>query len=86
MASRQLRCPKCANRMEEGFIVDVSQAAHLQSQWVQGKPEKSFWAGLKMKGRSRRLVTTFCRQAILSVQSKPRAAALLIALIAAFPL
>jgi hypothetical protein len=45
--------------MEEGFIVDVSQANQLQSQWVQGKPEKSFWTGIKTKGRSRRLVTTF---------------------------
>ena len=59
MGSRQLRCPKCANRMEEGFIVDVSQANQLQSQWVQGKPEKSFWTGIKTKGRSRRPVS--CR-------------------------
>lgn len=59
MASGQRRCPKCANRMEEGFLLDVSHTAYLQSHWVSGKPEKSFWTGLKVKGKGRRAITNY---------------------------
>ncbi len=51
-------CPKCAGPMEEGFILDVVQRAYRQASWVAGRPEPSFWAGLKLKGKIRRQVVT----------------------------
>jgi hypothetical protein len=37
--------------MEEGFILDVAQRGYGRATWVQGLPEPSFWAGLKLKGK-----------------------------------
>jgi hypothetical protein len=45
--------------MEEGFILDNSHAARLQSEWVQGLPEESWFGGVKLKGRLHLPVTTF---------------------------
>jgi Domain of unknown function (DUF6487) len=55
-----LKCPKCSQPMDEGFIVDHSHAVDLQAEWVEGSPERSFWTGLKVKGKERRKITTFC--------------------------
>ena len=45
-------CPRCHGPMEPGFVIDRGhhQIAGTQ-QWVEGTPEKSFWTGLKTKGR-----------------------------------
>jgi hypothetical protein len=45
--------------MEEGFVLDRTHGANLQSSWIEGPPETSFWTGLKMKGREQIPVTTF---------------------------
>ena len=45
--------------MEEGFILDNSHGARLQSEWIEGAPERSWWAGLKLKGRDKVPVATF---------------------------
>jgi len=38
--------------MHEGFIVDRFDHAHrLVSMWVEGAPERTFWTGLRLKGR-----------------------------------
>jgi hypothetical protein len=46
--------------MERGFVADK---AHYSvpgiQQWVQGDPERSFWSGIKMKGRNVRPVMTY---------------------------
>ena len=51
-------CPKCSGRMEEGFVLDRTYGANLQSTWVGGRPAKSFWTGFKLKGQVTLPVTT----------------------------
>lgn len=53
------RCPKCSGQMEEGFVLDRTYGANLQTLWVEGPPTTSFWTGVKMKGREQLPVTTF---------------------------
>jgi Domain of unknown function (DUF6487) len=57
---RTPKCPKCSEPMDEGFIVDHAHAADLQAEWVEGRPQTSFWTGLKLRGKERRKVATFC--------------------------
>jgi hypothetical protein len=46
--------------MEEGFVLDRADGnAVLQSTWIGGKPERSFWMGLKVKNRPQLKVATF---------------------------
>jgi hypothetical protein len=53
-------CPKCSGRMQEGFIVDrLDNAARQISTWVEGSPEKSFWTGLSLKGRTTIEIETY---------------------------
>jgi hypothetical protein len=33
--------------MMEGFVLDRTHGGKLQSVWVEGEPEKSFWTGVK---------------------------------------
>ena len=46
--------------MEQGFLID---RAHLnvpsRSEWSEGRPETSWWQGLKLKGRERLKTVTF---------------------------
>ena len=64
MPAETTRCPKCQGEMEPGFLLDkahydVPQAA----EWLEGAPEKSFWSGLKTKGKDRFPVrTNRCRE------------------------
>jgi hypothetical protein len=45
-------CPKCQGSMKEGFIIDHTHGgARTVGSWVEGKPEKSIWTGLKLGGR-----------------------------------
>ncbi len=52
-------CPKCNNAMEPGFVLDQTYGANTQSSWIEGTPERTFWTGVKLKGRERHMVTTF---------------------------
>lgn len=45
--------------MEAGYILDVAHGANLQSQWVEGPPDRSRWTGLKLKGRRKLPITTY---------------------------
>ena len=45
--------------MEEGFLLDTSYGAYLATHWVSGPPQRSFWTGVKMRGRRKQLVRTF---------------------------
>ncbi len=56
---RAPECPKCSGQMEEGFSLDSTYGANLQSSWIPGIAEKSFWTGMKIKGRPRFAVTTY---------------------------
>ena len=42
-------CPKCAARMEEGFVLDQTHGGFAQAAWIEGLPTRSFWTGLKMQ-------------------------------------
>lgn len=46
--------------MEPGFLLDRGHAnASQEQQWVQGDVERSFWTGIKTKGREQHAVRTF---------------------------
>ncbi len=46
-----------------GFVVDEGYGTVTVGDWVAGEPVKSFWAGLKLKGRTRlRIATWRCRR------------------------
>ena len=57
---RTVKCPKCSKVMEEGFIVDHAKNGDVQAEWVEGPPQISFWTGLKLRGKVRVPVSTFC--------------------------
>lgn len=43
------RCPKCTGEMVQGFVVDFhAGGARLVANWVEGPPEKTFWAVTKV--------------------------------------
>lgn len=53
-------CPSCRTDMEEGFLLDRTEAnIPGQQEWVEGPPEPSFWMGLKLKGKDRLRVATY---------------------------
>lgn len=52
-------CPKCRARMEQGFIQDSSKHGVVTARWIEGEPEKSFWTGIKTKGKRQYDVVTY---------------------------
>ena len=54
------KCPKCSMLMDEGFVVDHGYGADGQSEWVEGRPQKSFWSGIKITDKLRRPVFPYC--------------------------
>lgn len=59
MRSPDPECAKCRGAMEPGFVLDHTYGATAQSEWVEGRPETSFWTGVRLKGRDRVPVTTY---------------------------
>ena len=56
-------CMKCNGEMEEGFVLDNTHGGRLQSEWIEGPPERSVWVGVKLKGKEHLRITTFrCRR------------------------
>ena len=46
--------------MSEGFLVDRGHAnAKGLQEWVEGEPERSFWLGLRTRGREKYEVSTY---------------------------
>jgi hypothetical protein len=46
--------------MDEGFLLDRgTQNTLFQSNWIEGKAEKSFWIGLNIKDRKQKAVVSF---------------------------
>jgi hypothetical protein len=37
--------------MAEGFLLDRGESSRGVTQWIEGAPERSFWTGVKLKGR-----------------------------------
>jgi len=56
-------CPKCSSKMEKGFILDRTYfpSSHRaeSSLRVEGAPERSFWTGVKIKGRKQCFIDTY---------------------------
>ena len=47
-----LVCPRCNGPMEPGIILDRGHySVPTEATWVEGQPERSFWTGLKLKGK-----------------------------------
>ena len=52
-------CPKCRNKMQEGFIKDQGHGTIAVPTWVEGAPEKSFWTGTKTSGKAQFTLQTY---------------------------
>lgn len=53
-------CLRCRGPMEPGFLLDRGHHHQAGTQeWVGGEPERSFWTGIKMKGKEKYPVRTF---------------------------
>jgi len=53
-------CLRCRGPMEPGFVLDRGHHNNKDTQkWVEGDPERSFWQGVKTKGREQFPVRTF---------------------------
>jgi hypothetical protein len=67
MADNDIACPKCSQRMLEGFLpYTVGRGSSVYSQypidWAAGKPVRGWlgsWGGLRMRGRVRVPVTAY---------------------------
>ncbi len=44
-------CPKCSISLQEGFLLDKARNDLHTTKWVEGKPVRSFWRGLSLKGK-----------------------------------
>ena len=49
----EMTCPKCGSRMTTGFLLDNADKGNSTTDWIEGAAEKSFWTGVKVKGRRR---------------------------------
>jgi hypothetical protein len=45
--------------MQEGFILDLTYGGTRVSQWVVGKPEWSFWTGMKVGDKEKREIESY---------------------------
>lgn len=55
-----LDCPSCRTEMDPGFLIDKGDGqVPSQQEWAEGAAEKSFWTGLKLKGRVTVPVVTY---------------------------
>jgi hypothetical protein len=53
-------CPKCQGHFELGFTLDLGDHNNRsQTKWVEGKPESSFWTGLKLKDRAQHHIVSY---------------------------
>ncbi len=58
--TRLTECPRCRGPMEPGLVIDRGHhQTAAQQTWVEGAPERSFWTGLKTKGKDKHPVITY---------------------------
>ena len=55
-----LDCLRCGGPMEQGFVADKAHYSVPEIQnWVEGTPERSFWSGIRLKGKEVLPVKTY---------------------------
>ena len=60
MREPRIECPACGKRMEPGFLLERGDKNRGgTTQWVEGAPERSFWTGVRVKGRRVLPVVTY---------------------------
>ena len=52
-------CNECSGTMQEGYILDAAYGTLLQSKWIKGKPEKSFWTGVNTSGKTKYYISAY---------------------------
>ena len=53
-------CLRCRGPMEPGFLLDRHHHSQAGTQqWIEGEPERSFWTGIKTRGKEKVPVRTF---------------------------
>jgi hypothetical protein len=59
--SEELTCARCGGSLEEGYIPEQGDMNYGlgPSEWVEGQPKISFWAGLDTDGREKFKVEAF---------------------------
>jgi hypothetical protein len=58
LESASIRCLRCDQPLDRGYLVDHGYGVTYPVAWVAGKPEWSRWTGLKLKNRRKMPVTT----------------------------
>lgn len=53
--SDEWTCARCGQQMEEGYVPEHGDMNYGlgPSEWVEGRPQSSFWSGLKSDGKVR---------------------------------
>jgi predicted RNA-binding Zn-ribbon protein involved in translation (DUF1610 family) len=69
MIDEKIKCPKCGEEMEEGFVLDADDIGRninpripvyfTQARWVAGKPEPSSNSGIKWVDKEAYKVTAY---------------------------
>lgn len=54
-----MTCPKCSVQLQEGFLLETTRNGRCVTEWVEGKPERSFWTGVRLKGKTRLKVASY---------------------------
>jgi Domain of unknown function (DUF6487) len=52
------QCPKCKGTMMQGYILELGDMLSA-TMWIEGRPEKSFFFGTKLRGREQHPIQSF---------------------------
>ena len=52
-------CPKCNSAMTEGFVIDQTHGSTAVPTWVEGRPQRSVWTGVRIAGKPRFDIATW---------------------------
>jgi hypothetical protein len=50
---------KCQRAMQKGYIPDATYGGGVLGTWVEGEVETGFLGAIKLKGKTRRTITTY---------------------------
>ena len=56
---KNLVCGECGGEMQEGYILDSIFGGAMPTIWIEGIPEKTVWAGLKISGKAKYLIIAY---------------------------